>query len=331
VIPIPFYGRESDPAGGNLSEEAFIMWSSLRASPWIILALALVLSASGCSSSGGGSDPQPPAADNLATTVPFTPGAPLALLAGVPSTNSIYIDLPADFDPGQLVAAAVNLSESLSRLSITRTDGGASPDPTVEFQLLVAAGDERGGACGGGTQALRTRISGTGNGNTDFSSTAVSVDESTMPQGALDLINAGTFTLCASALSTVDANVTLSGLALAFGFDGACEPPEGLAGVWTGDYSCDDCQGGPSTEAGTVELRITQSGDTAVYQDDSGATYVGSVCASGFRHLGLGAGYFEYGTFTRTGPTTAVKSSTWVSTIGPWGGCCADTLTLSPN
>jgi len=307
------------------------MWSSLRASPWIVLALAFVLLGSGCSSSGGGSDAQPPAADSLATTVTFTPGAPLLLLAGIPSTTAIYIDLPADFDLGQLAAAAIDLSETLSRLSITRTDGGASPDPTVEFELLVAAGDKRGGACAGGTQALRTTVAGTGNGNTDFSSTAVSVDESTMPQGALDLINAGAFTMCASALSTVDANVTLSGLGLAFGFDGACEAPEGLAGVWAGDYSCDDCQGGPITEADTVELRITQSGDTAIYQDDGGATYVGNVCGSGFHHLGLGAGYFEYGTFTRTGPTTAVKSSTWVSTIGPGGGCCADTLTLSPN
>lgn len=300
-----------------------------RAATAVWPALFLLLAA-GCagddSDSNGQATPQPNAP--LAVTVPITSPVPLLLAADVPATTRTYVELPADFDLGQLTEATLDLSATLSQLTIQRTDGGSTPSPTVELSLRVAAGDDTVGACSGGTEALSAVITG----DATFATKSVSPSEAKVPQSAIDVINTGAFTLCASAVSSVDAQLSLGGVTASFGFDDTCDPAQDLAGVWTGDYSCDNFCGGANTDSGQVQITIKQAGRTAIYWDDSGAVYVGSVCGPTFRHLGLGNGYFESGEFTRTGATTAVKSSEWVSTVTPdCGGTCADTLTLSSN
>lgn len=292
---------------------------------WPMLLLALFL-ANGCSSSDS-TAPTVSKKKSLSTTIQIADGPVHTLTADVPATAAAYLEIPDEFELGQLTGASIDLAATLDNLTIVRTDGDDTPDPTVEISLLVAAGNVPD-ACTNGTQALQAEITG----NADFSTTSVSADDDTMPQSAVDIINSGAFTLCTTATSSVDAEMTLSGLSVSFGFTGNCAAPEDLEGVWIGDYSCDDnCQGSPSTEEGQVEITVTQSGGTAIYRDDGGAVYIGSVCGNDFRHLGLGNGYFEYGTLTRTGATTATKSSTWVSLITPQcGGTCSDTLTLAP-
>lgn len=303
-------------------------FTKTHVSSWLILALALLLTY-GCSGGGSSGDGgQPPEVNTLSTAVPISVSAPLTLTAGVPVTTQVYLELPANFNWGQLSEASIDPTATLSNITIIRTDGGTSPSPTVDLSLLVAAGNDVG-ACSSGTQAFRAEITG----SADFSSSSISAGETTMPQNAVDIINSGSFTLCTSATSSVDANLTTTGIGLSFGFAANCATSQDLAGVWVGDYTCNDnCQGSISSESGSVEITIAQSGGTAIYQDDSGATYIGSVCETSFSHLGLGGGYFESGTFTRTGPTTATKSSTWVSTSIPQcGGTCSDTLTLTSN
>lgn len=283
----------------------------------------------GCGgSSGSGDKAQPIVVNPLATTVPLPVGPPVALTGGVPLTAPVYLALPAGFDWGKLVEASIDTTTTLANLSIVRTDGGVTPSPTVELSLMVAAGDNAA-TCSTGTQALRAEITG----NTDFSTKSLTVNETVMPQSAIDIITTGNFTMCRKAAASVDVNLSLTDIGISFGFNDDCTSPQNIAGVWEGNYTCNDnCQGTPSIDAGTVTITVAQSGGSALYQDDSGATYVGSVCGTDFRHLGMGSGYFEYGTLTRTSPTTATKSSTWISTTIPQcGGSCSDTLTFTPN
>jgi hypothetical protein len=150
-----------------------------------------------------------------------------------------------------------------------------------------------------------------------------------MPKSALDIINGGSFTLCTSVTSSVDANMMMTGLGSTFGFNEDCAEPQDISGVWTGDYSCENVCGGETyTESGSLDITVIQSGGTAIYWDGY-AVYIGNVCGSSFNHLGAGSGYYEYGTFTRTGENTATKSSTWFDT--PSDGCsgtCSDTYNM---
>lgn len=282
----------------------------------------------GCGDDSSGRGQQTGNISTLDTTFPISNTAPISLLAGEPETLiSFHVDLPQDFDFGQLSEAFIDLEGTLQNLTILRVDGGTSPDPTVDFTLRVAAGDDPG-ACTGGTQALRMEVVG----NEDFSSTDVSVDEGIMPQSALDILNSGNFTLCGTMTSSVDADLTFAGIDASFGFGENGEPPQDMAGVWGGTYYCDDvCDGISSTTPMIpIELTITQSEGTAIYWSDS-AVYIGSVSGASFRHIGFGPGYFEYGTFTLTGDTTAEKISYWESLYEVnCGGTCYDDLTLSP-
>jgi hypothetical protein len=260
----------------------------------------------------------------LATIIPLSDDLPLALAAGIPSTTSTYFELPGSFDWGKLAEASIDPAATLSNLAIVRTDGGTSPDPTVEMVLQVADGDT-GGSCAGGVQAFRFEVTG----NEDFSSTSVTEDEGVLPQSALDIINSGSFTSCSSITSSVDASIMLTGLSATFGFNEDCAAPQDISGVWSGEYSCENVCGGETyTEGGPLDITVIQSGGTAIYWDDY-AVYIGSVCGSSFNHLGAGPGYYEYGTFTRTGESTATKSSTWFDT--PSDGCsgtCSDTYNM---
>lgn len=293
-------------------------------------ALSLLV-AVGCSGSGGGGSSggaQP--TERVATTLPMALQVPLSLSAGVPATRAVHFEVPPGFEWGVLTGGTFDLAATLAQLTVVRTDGGANPAaPSLTVSLRVAAGDDVAGGCGGGVEAFGAVVTG----DAAFGSLQVLPAEMAVPRAALDLVNGRSFTLCASATSSVDADLTLGGLAVSFGFDSGCAAPANdLAGRWTGDYACNNlCQGSPGNEAGSVVITVIQAGETAVYSDDGGAVYIGSVCESAFRHLGFGGSYFEHGTFTRTGPNTATKSSTWVSTVTPQcGGTCADTLTLSP-
>lgn len=290
------------------------------------LALLLAVGCSGDNNSTNddGPSPQP---QRVAATLPVSMQLPLSLSAGVPVSSAVYFEVPDDFEWGTLTGGSFDLVATVARLTAVRTDGGTNPaTPSLAVSLRIAAGDGRTGGCGGGVEAVSATVTG----NSVFGDLTVSPQQTEVPQSALDLANSGKFTLCASVTSSVDAEVTLGGLAVDFGFDSGCTSAEDVAGLWAGDYSCDDlCQGVPGTEGGQVEITLTQTGGSAVYWDQGGAVYLGSVCGTAFRHLGFGGAYFEYGTFTRTGPTTATKSSTWVSTMTPQcGGTCADTLTL---
>jgi hypothetical protein len=221
----------------------------------------------------------------------------------------------------------IDMLSTLSSLMIVRTDGEDTPDPTVAFSIKVAAGDVD--ACANGTSAIDAEVTG----NTDFSSTDVSTDEATMSQSAVDIINSGAFSLCASATASVDVDLSLDEISMSMSVAGDCDEPEDHAGVWVGEYTCDDvCDGYSTTTPSTpIELTITQSGNAAIYTSDN-SIYFGTVCGNTFSHWGVGSGYSEYGTFTRTGDTTATKTSTWTSTNEQnCGGTCSDTLELQSN
>jgi hypothetical protein len=306
----------------RLSPPSIFIHKNRYASCLLVLVFVLLLT-------GSCSENNTPASNNnvvnpLTTTIPVYNDIPIVLAAGIPSTTSTYFELPGSFDWGQLAEASINSTETLSNLAIVRTDGGTSPSPTVEMLLQVADGDT-GGSCTNGVQAFRLGLTG----NEDFSSISVTEDEGVMPKSALDIINGGSFTLCTSVTSSVDANMMMTGLGSTFGFNEDCAEPQDISGVWTGDYSCENVCGGETyTESGSLDITVIQSGGTAIYWDGY-AVYIGNVCGSSFNHLGAGSGYYEYGTFTRTGENTATKSSTWFDT--PSDGCsgtCSDTYNM---
>jgi len=292
--------------------------------------LALVLVA-GCSDSDHNSNggEAASAGDRITATLPVSMQLPVSLTAGVPAAAAAHFEVPGDFDWGTLTQGSFDLATTVTKLTVVRTDGGASQaTPSLALSLKVAAGDAVAGGCGGGVEVVGATVTG----DASFANLAASAGEVALSQAALDLVNSGSFTLCGSVTSSVDANITLSGLAVDFGFDSGCDIAQDVAGLWVGDYSCDNvCQGGAATESGQVEIAVTQAGETAIYSDGT-AVYIGSVCESTFRHLGFGGTYVEYGSFTRTGATTATKSSTWMSIVTPdCGGTCMDSVTFTPQ
>ena len=54
----------------------------------------------------------------LTTTIPLYSDIPMALAAGVPSTTSVYFELPGSFDWGQLAEASIDPTATLSNLTV---------------------------------------------------------------------------------------------------------------------------------------------------------------------------------------------------------------------
>lgn len=303
---------------------------SLRASfttAFLIISAAFLLNNCGNGGSGGGQQPLTGSMLND-ITVPIE-DYNTALTADEPSVTSNHLQLPQGFQVDLLDGFSINSKATLKNITITRTDNSAIQDPTVDFKLSVAAGDAPGAcASGTGTEAFQAKITG----NEDFSSTDVSADKITMSQDALDIISSRDFTLCTNATSTVDVDLTISGINMSFSVEQDCDAQQDLAGTWTGTFYCEDvCDGiSSTTPVSDIELTITQSNGAAIYIDDGGAFYYGDVCASSFQHSGFGSSYYEWGTVTQTGPDTAKKVSTWVDFDNPsCGGTCYDTLTRS--
>jgi hypothetical protein len=216
---------------------------------------------------------------------------------------------------------------TLASMEFIRLDAGEDA-PTLEIELRVAAGDATGDACAAADPAAAIIT-----GDATFATATVAPATLDAPPAALDALSGNDFTVCATLTSSAPIMFTLEGIVGTVAFGSGCdEPAEDLAGVWTGTYVCDDlCQGDPATEDGDIAITVSQAGQTAIYSDDGGATYFGSVCGAEFRHLGGKAGYWEYGRFTRTGTTSATKSSVWISTMTPdCGGMCEDEVELAP-
>jgi hypothetical protein len=265
--------------------------------------------------------------NRLAMTVPPNPSrfGPLTLAAGVPVQVPFSFTLPSDVNVGSVVDFAVNAQATADAITIVRTDGGNSPDPTLNIRFAVVEGGDTTAACDTAAPVVDLTVTGT---SPDFSQKTA--EDSGQGSAALDgpLAIGGEFSTCFELESSVNVEATLA-IAVEVELDAPCvdEPPRDIAGTWAGPYMCTSTCGGPG-EADQVELTVLQAGETAIYFDTGPAFYLGSVCGGEFSFVGGGVGYSEWGVFTRTSETTATKTSKYEDTTGDCGGDCSDELTL---
>lgn len=247
---------------------------------------------------------------------------PVTLAANNPVRIPLTFSIPTGLEVGSLEVFAVDAQKSADLMTIVRTDGGATPDPTVHFRLAVVAGSDGDAACNSADAAVDLTITG----NDDFSE-KTAVDTGSGASSLRGPLAGGEFSACFEMEASVNVELTLVA-AVDVEFDSGCDtPPEPVAGRWGGTYTCgDSCTG--VDEAGDVDLTIIQAGETAIYFDDGAAFYFGSVCGDAFSFYGGAATYSEWGKFTRTGATSGVKTSHWMGNLAMCGGDCDDELTL---
>lgn len=288
-------------------------------------AALFALTGGGCGGCGD-DDPSPPVgAKSLRVPIPLPADTKLLVVAGVPLETRRTIKIPGDLALGDVASIALDMGATLPDIEIKRADGGTSTvAPAVTFRIGIAPGAQPNMPCPDAPGA-QTTITG----NADFTTKTAAPLQSSLPSAAIDNLNSREFGLCMRIDSTVDVNVSLGGMVVAYDFAEDCDTTGNLAGRWVGPYTCTNV--GSSSETGTVSLSVLQAGDTAFYWDDGGAIYFGSVCGDTFYHVGGGGTYTETGRLTRTGPTTATKESSWVSTydLGQHG-VCTDHLKLQP-
>ncbi len=144
-------------------------------------------------------------------------------------------------------------------------------------------------------------------------------------EGALQIINTGSMTVCLTITTNFDCDLSVDGVAMDL-TPGNCAAPANFAGTWSGTYQCGNWCGEPF--GGPVELVVTQDGSEASYTDQGGDTFEGRVCGNTFRYEYVGEGFTERGTMTLNSNGTATKRSTWRGIEAPYcGGDCSDTLT----
>ena len=249
----------------------------------------------------------------------------MPLPAGAPQQLVFSTRLADEF--GELTDGTLYLGDSLGDLNVVRTDGGANPAlPEVTASLRILPGNQPGDVCTQGEQVGTATVTGDAN----FVPQAVTPETIVPSDQALATLNGGEFTVCLEATSTVDALLSLNAMTTDMWLDPPCnDPPQNLAGTWSGTYTCDNNGDGNPDEGGPITLVVVQNGSTAAYVDDGNAYCYGTVCANQFAHYGWGNGYHERGVLTLTGPTTMIKNSTWVHDADPGvGGVCDDQLTL---
>lgn len=261
----------------------------------------------------------------LSVTLPPQPGqfGPYTIAAGTPVRIPLSFSLPSDVDAGEVVQFALDIGQTAEVMTIERTDGGDSPEPTVRFRFGAVAGADADAACDA-SPAVDLTITG----NADFSEKTATDDGAGLSALRDADDGSNSFSACLQIESSVNVEITPA-VVVDLEVDAGCDDaPEAVAGMWSGSYVCSDtCN--PDQEPGMVTLSILQAGETAIYFDDGGAFYFGSVCGPSFRFVGGHPTYSEWGVFTRTGETTATKESTWSSSLGDnCGGDCSDDLTL---
>ncbi|MBI4816144.1 MAG: hypothetical protein HY791_07800 [Deltaproteobacteria bacterium] len=260
----------------------------------------------------------------LRTTIPLKlDGKPIevGITAGVPLRVTPTIEAPAEYDYGKVVKVTVDLQATLSHVKITKT-GALPPNPEVSFKLGVAP---KGSDACAGEAKVEVKISG----DTSFENRTITPSTVSAPTQMVELVNSGTFAACTELLANFDAMTSLDGIVaeLELAPENCDKDPEDIHGTWAGPYTCTPVSTCGAADSGDVTLTILQSGKTAMYFDDGGAIYFGSVCGDEFTFAGGRDTYFEYGRFRKSDGS---KRSTYFPTLNPTcGGDCTDELTLN--
>lgn len=242
-------------------------------------------------------------------------------VADTPRRDVFRVEIPMGFRT--LDALGADFMRSLPHLDITRDDGGNSPGPTLTAILRVAPGDVGMDACDSDPVMPMLTVTG----DEAFTPQTVEPTTATADDMLINMVNAGTLTVCVESTASVDATLSLGMLYASFALTArGCGPPQDIAGTWSGDYTCQDRCG--AEESDVVSLTIRQNGHNAFYFDDGDAFYFGTVCDNRFTFSGVGLGYSESGVFVRTGDTTATKESSYENNDDDCGGDCSDMLTL---
>lgn len=289
-----------------------------------VLPVAFLLSLAACSDDG----PSAPRDGSPQRILAPLEGAvtDVPLVANVPTEIELTVYLPPDI--GAVEAATIDVAATLEQI---RLDGiplvqliarklaralGQADEPGAT--ALIRIGSDPGTVCDEGILYGPFEVSHT---------TALDASPPTAEADAptLQVINAGSMSLCVVITANFDATLSVGGVAVDL-TEAECSSGADFAGTWSGSYQCVNSCGEPF--GGPIELTVTQNGSQASYSDELGETFTGRVCGEVFRFERVGNDYIERGTLTMTGPNRAVKRSTWRNVDPPFcGGDCVDELT----
>ncbi len=325
---------------------------------WSVAALGIVgmLQAAGCTppsggGGGGGGDDADVTDDtggeqDLEQPIRYNAvvGRTLQIQGGEEAELTFALDVPLDELNLQVESATLNLEETLSLVTLTHAEDNTVPEkpirlangecpPSETVAIYYQIGYDEETACQSG------RVYGPFDVGLDDDGQPNSVQPATsqVDEDTIEVINAGFFYVCMRVLCPSDAELLIDALAMDVTLAEPevpedCPAASNIAGTWTGTYSCSNSCG--EGEGGEITLTIIQDGNTAWYQDGSGAAFRGTVCGDSFTFSGGGVGYNETGTFTLTGADTATKTSTYANRDLPetaeneaaCGGDCSDVL-----
>jgi len=225
---------------------------------------------------------------------------------------------------------SVNLDETLNDIKIELPTSSGKPNQKslnsrateqVEMYAYISSASESASTCVSGEKYGPFTISVENNNQPS----SVSPAKATATKPTLSIVNAGSFSVCLEVVSPIAAKADLDGVSI--NATSCNQSPDDIDGIWTGTYSCTNQ--GTSNDGGDISLRITQNGYSASYTDGE-ATYKGTVCGNVFEYDGgVEGAYKETGTFTLKSNGSALKTSSWKSTIDESSGDCTDNLVKS--
>jgi hypothetical protein len=310
-------------------------WERSRVHRWICV-LGGAAALWGCSSSGGGGGG---GGGPLTSTMALNAALPASAQAvsvsgGGNSTTAEAYAVPGTLGPIGVTDVTVDLAATLASGSVTlkpsfRKAGGpagalgAAGDPVAQMMVRIGPASDIATVCATGYPYGPFSITDTGTGGVD-----VDPPTATASRQTLRVINTGNAAICVQIDADQDVDASVGKVALDVT---TCDEAAGaVGGDWSGTYSCANF-GGCADDAGDVFIVLFQDGYSATLSDDGGGKFEGTVCGNEVRFDG---GYGEptlfvqeSGTFTMTGPGTAVKHSEWRSLTDSCGGVCDDVLT----
>lgn len=266
---------------------------------------------------------------------PHTVSLPLeGALTDIPlhseQTVHVQFTLQPPVELGPIATAELDVSATMDHLTITpflskRNIGALVPLLSGQqiAQSYIRVGNNPETVCSEGVTYGPFSVSAT-----FFEGASPDVETIELNAPTISIINNGSAVICLEVYSAFEGMFSVSELKGTI-TEEECAAPANFAGIWSGFYECGNTCG--EVFGGTVDILVTQSGNTASYVDASGDRYEGKVCGNVFRFERIGNDEIERGTMTIIDATHAIKRSTWRGRSAPFcAGDCEDQLTRQP-
>ncbi|MBU0730791.1 MAG: hypothetical protein KKE17_11000 [Proteobacteria bacterium] len=240
------------------------------------------------------------------------------LPAGAKNYDTITVNLQDTINAGNVVTAG--LSNPLLKKILALLTPSANASSMAYLTARIGSSSDLAIVCNDGAAYGPFVIS------VDDSNDPVSVEPATVTANpsTVQLINAGAFTICLQITSPVSGSLSASDLKV--NREGCTQEPADFNGTWSGTYTCTNT-GCPDDIDVPITLTVNQTGSSANYTAEIGASYSGTVCGNTFKFDGGLDGYFtESGTLVLNSDGTATKHATWSDVSQICSGTCVDQL-----